>query len=122
MNMLQVNNIPNDRQVFLDLIFSNVSDVTVSRAVDNILPNSVHHIAYCFNINLQFQFLPIKEYYFDFRGTNYLAVNDFLASVDWEECFRDVDVCIAAEKFHSIVNECLSLYVPRKLITTSKVV
>ena len=119
MDMFQMNTIPNNRLVYLDLLFSNVSNISVLPAVDLIFPNSVHHIAYTFNIPVNNSTLSSEEYFFDFRNANYIAINECLASVDWNECFGGVDVCVAAERLHSIIGECLTMFVPRKLIKGS---
>lgn len=119
MNMPQVIAIPNNRLVYLDLLFSNVPNLSVIPAVDFILPNSVHHIAYAFDVPMNVNTLSFDEFYFDFKNANYMAINEYLASVDWDECFRSVNVSVAAERLYSIIGDCLTMFVPRKRIKKS---
>lgn len=47
---------------------------------------------------------------------NYVFVNEFLASVDWDGLLVGVNVNTALERFYDVLNECFLLYVPVKRI------
>lgn len=71
------------RGVYLDLVFSNYQELEVS-AVDLLMPNSVHHIAYncILYINSKFQCINSNGYYYNFKSANYIYVNGYLGSIN----------------------------------------
>lgn len=121
LNMWQVNSIPNSNGRFLDLIFSNCKESDVSVAVDNIFGTSMHHLAYeiAQPTSSVTDKLKFDVFYYDFKNTNYQAVNDFLAGVPWEAVLdaNDVDVCV--ENLYNVLYDVIALFVPVKRFKSS---
>lgn len=121
LGMFQVNTIPNNRQVYLDLVFSHQHNMNILPACDTLLPNSVHHIAHYLEIpiNHKVNSLDYDIFYFDFRNGNFQAINDHLYSIDWDNLFGECNLNQAVEYFYSAIYHCLETYVPLKRIKNS---
>ncbi|KAK9884330.1 hypothetical protein WA026_005280 [Henosepilachna vigintioctopunctata] len=79
-NISQVNNISNSRGVFLDLIFVRGGPIRVSRAIDLLQSNSIHHYGLQFSIELNkldSEKLLFQESRFDFHRGDYAGLNEF---------------------------------------------
>ncbi|KAK9883608.1 hypothetical protein WA026_001783 [Henosepilachna vigintioctopunctata] len=79
-NIPQVKNIFNSRGVFLDLIFVWGGPVRVSRAIDLLQSNSIHHYTLHFSIELNkldSEKLLFQESRFDFHRSDYAGLNEF---------------------------------------------
>lgn len=122
LNLFQVNNIPNNRNVYLDLVFSHISNVKVALATDLLIPNNFHHVAYQFELYIREQFdnLKLQEWYYDFKNADYYNINYYLGSVNWEEALNSDNLEYNAEKFYEILNYGISLFVPLKHSSYSK--
>ena len=116
LNCCQMLHIPNNRGVFLDLLFSNVNDLTVSTAVDLLLGCNNHHIAYSCAVPVRFEldYCKVDQWYYDFRNADYICLNNFLASCDWETILDKNDINLAVGQLYDILYEGISLYVPVK--------
>lgn len=121
--LFQHNTIPNERNVFLDLIFSNVKDCNVSSASDPLLNYSLHHISYEFSImpstKSKSNDFIYYEFYYDFGNGNYLELNNYLASINWVECLGNITVNEATNLFYEILLTGIAYYVPLKKYRTS---
>ena len=116
LNLKQTNYIPNNNDTFLDLVFSNFPELSVSTAVDRLLDRDyAHHIAY--SLDLPITLSPILKYnikYYDFRNADLVAINDYLASVRWDDVMNVVDVNTACERFYECIYSAIDLFVPVK--------
>ena len=119
LNMFQCNNIPNSRDVFLDLCFSTIPDVKVVVAEDLLLPDSIHHYAYYFEVQARCDSLTTDQVYLDFNNADYEAINSYLSSCNWDECFADVGVDGALDILYLALNDCMEFFVPKKRIKHS---
>ena len=119
--LFQKNHIPNSRGVFLDLLFSNLPLLSVANACDMLLPDSVHHYAYSFQIDYcnTGALLQFDELYYDFANADYFAINDVLASCDWDIIFGEFEVDVIVDKFYAIIMQCLDNFVPVKRVKSS---
>ena len=80
MNLKQVNNIPNSRGVFLNITFTNISNLEVSLAVDSIFPQNFHHSPFSWCVPSKS--VPKSEMHiFDFSIGNYDLLKRYYASV-----------------------------------------
>lgn len=63
----QVNSLPNNHGAFLDLVFSHDSSVQTFLAIDLLLPNNFHHVAFCFDVYIedQLEFLSSSSRVYD---------------------------------------------------------
>lgn len=119
LNLFQNNNIPNNNNVYLDLLFSNSNNIVVRPAIDLLLPNSHHHIGYCFNINIKNSdnCLQYTEFYYDFKNAAFYNYGLYLSSFNWEELLKNtVDIDHATELFYEILYRGIAYFVPIKKI------
>ncbi|KAJ8982416.1 hypothetical protein NQ317_017218 [Molorchus minor] len=122
LHLYQLNSIPNSRNVYLDLLFSHDNSIILNLAEDMLLPNSIHHYAYNFSIQINVtnkKYLNYEEFYYDFRNANYIGLNDYLASTDWEMYLNTRDVNEAVQKFYDYVYIGIAMFVPLKKFKTS---
>lgn len=85
LNCTQINNIPNPRNVFLDLVFTNVEDLVVTIPTDKLIKDSFHHIAYSLTIHYN---EAHNEFYYDFRNIDFLAINNYILAIDWNSLLK----------------------------------
>lgn len=122
LSMNQIVNIPNNRGVFLDLVFTNITSVSISPSSDLLMPNSMHHIAYCVSFcvcNYKMDHINYTEFYYDFGNANYVALNDYLASVNWLELLKNLDMENATRSFYDALYLGIAYYVPLKKFKTN---
>ena len=123
LKLYQHNKIPNDRNVLLDLIFSNVRELDVIRASDPLLDPSLHHIGYeCLLHHVGesgSSSLAYEEFFYDFSNGDYFELNNFLASIDWNDCLRGKDINIATNMLYDILSTGIAYFVPLKKFRTS---
>lgn len=121
LGLSQLNTVPNDRGVFLDLLFSNVISLTTERAIDLLSRNSIHHTAFIS------QFTTVVEetyvnYSFstpNFKIGDYASINNYLASIDWEHLFSGLEIDDAVNQFYSVIYTAVNRFVPSKICRSS---
>lgn len=120
LNLFQNNKIPNNRGVYLDLVFSHLRDIAVSASDDPLTNNSLHHIAYDIVLPTaqRASVFQYEEIGYDLRNANFLDINSSLASVDWDTVLSD-DVEVAVQEFYDIIHQLFSLFVPVKRFKSS---
>lgn len=127
LQLYQKIDIPNTRNVFLDLLFTNDNSVVISLASDPILDDSLHHLQYeCLLSNFYSKEssgnnLFFEDFYYDFRNANFVGLNDYLAGVDWAQCLTQCDdVNNAVDIFYEILGVGIASFVPvRKYINST---
>ena len=123
LNFFQKVTIPNDRNVFLDLVFTNKGDLLVSEAADSLFEGSLNHKAYCFQLDLGNEPMPTVgyiEFYYDFRNADYIAINNYLGGINWDLHLNSVDIDLAASQFYHVLSMAIALFVPLKRFKTSQ--
>ena len=118
-NLCQLNPVLNSRNVALDLVFSNLLDISVSCASDVIFQNTMHHSAIFFELSLSCQKTQYEEFFYDFKNANYLAINDYLAGIEWTVLFANKNINEICLIFYEILFYIIDLYVPLKRFKTS---
>ena len=119
LNFAQPNTIPIDRNVFLDLIFTNITDLEIIPAIDPILGDSLHHISYSWSISIaQTENLETEFCVYDFMNGNYPLLNDYFASICWDKCFEGLGLDEMVAIFYEILSVGMETYIPRKIIRT----
>lgn len=119
-NLYQINTVPNNRGIYLDLIFCSFKDIYVQESIDPLLPNSTHHTSVTFDLILTMEdHLHYEENFFDFRNGNYFGLNDFLASIDWVDTLDKTHVNVAVQQFYYIMYSGLNMFIPIKKFKTS---
>ncbi|KAG5873852.1 hypothetical protein JTB14_030156 [Gonioctena quinquepunctata] len=116
----QVNCIPNNHGVCLDLVFSHLITV-VALAKELLMDVNYHHNAYSFEIavvNAE-ESLKFENYYYDFKNMNSARMNDFLASANWDYLYGLNDINVATQFFYDVLYNSIELFVPMKRFKTS---
>jgi hypothetical protein len=117
-DLSQINNIPNMRDVLLDLFFCNFNDdVTIRKCESPLLPLDIHHSAYEISIETSeiiFEDNVVHAKMFDFKHANIANISNFLNGTDWISLFdgQDADACV--EIFYSNLELAIERNVPLK--------
>uniref|UniRef100_A0A6P7H189 Uncharacterized protein LOC114343194 n=1 Tax=Diabrotica virgifera virgifera TaxID=50390 RepID=A0A6P7H189_DIAVI len=118
LQLYQLNEIPNSRNIYLDLLFTNDKNVQLSKSKDFIFADSLHHFSYectlnLFSNNQDSSTLYLHDFYYDFKNANYFGLNNFLASVQWEQCFSN-NINDSVNNCYEILDMGIALFVPLK--------
>lgn len=117
----QMNSIPNNRNVYLDLLFSNMGHIKTERASDLLWRESTHHLAYTFTLSVPLSNPPLAYRYSlpNFKCADYTSLNDFFATVDWLTLFKGCDIDGAVNQFYEILYAAIDRHVPIKSYSSS---
>lgn len=119
LNLSQVNKIPNSRNVFLDLVFTNLPYLKIDRAPEELCNSSIHHFPYSFSIlTPKHNPLASSVQVYDFRNGNYNDLNFYLSSVDWEQYFDGLELDEQVNIFYEILFYAINTFIPQKIIKT----
>jgi Reverse transcriptase (RNA-dependent DNA polymerase) len=121
LNLYQLNNIPNSRGVYLDLIFSHFDSVKVNSGLDLLHHNSIHHTAYTFDLSLMGNNpeLDFEEVVYDFNRADFYAINYYLASVDWSNYLCKTDINLAVAQFYDVIYSAMEMFIPLRTLKKS---
>lgn len=121
LNLYQHNNITNSRGTILDLLFSNLEEMSTSPALDLLHHNSTHHTAIVFDLTVPttVEHLEVNVSVFDFARGNYVAINNYLNSVAWDRYLDKLNVDTAVHQFYDVLYHSMNTYIPRKIIRNS---
>lgn len=122
-NLYQINSIKNCHGVFLDLIFTHNNKAEVKLADDCLLPLDQHHPAILVNVNINenIETLQSDYYYYEFKKANYMDLNYYYSTVDWQRVLSDAkDINEAVDLFYTIVLNGIHLFVPQVRFKTPK--
>lgn len=112
-NLIQVNRVSNKRSKYLDLIFTNEISTKVVVASDPLQDDTLHHLGLQFTVARSDESVvnvAHDEDQFDFDKGNYMGLNNFLASCDWN--FDNMDIDQAVSKFYQQLYEGLYRFIP----------
>ena len=119
-NLSQRNEIPNNNNVFLDLVFSNIVGLEITRSIDPLTAIGHHHIPYCITLpTSSVELLNYECYYYDFKNANYSAMNKFLCSLDFVRILDNCNVNKACEILYDYLYKAVEIFVPVKLFKSS---
>lgn len=119
--MNQVCHLPNNHNVFLDLVFSQSCLVTVNYAYDLLLPVNYHHNAFTvyFQVEQSKDFLSFDNAYFDFKSVNFSEFNNYITSIQWDCLYSMSDINQALQYFYEIIYDAIYKFVPIKRFRSS---
>lgn len=114
LSLRQMNTLPNDHGVFLDLLFSDISDILTHVAYDNLLDNNYHHNAFSFDVTLKkpLEFISEVVEFYDFAKCDGLLLTDYLSRVDWSTVCSHDDINVAVSCFNEILLGSISISTP----------
>jgi hypothetical protein len=117
---MQLNGINNNNDRILDLVLTNCSECGVIECSTPLVNVDAHHkpleISMLLN-NLQYIKLTpriIKQ----FNKTDFTLTKQYLSAVNWESEFNHLDLDDTVNRFYTILNNCISKYVPCKTLKT----
>lgn len=120
-NLYQLNHIYNINNVVLDLVLGHSRcNVQPCQPLVNI---DLHHPPLSINIVSSQNIIPgrrAEALYYDFKSANYSLINDFLASISWDDLFFNKGVDDMVNIFYDILYDVLSAYVPVKRVASRK--
>ncbi|XP_075150875.1 uncharacterized protein LOC142224983 [Haematobia irritans] len=108
-----LNSVTNYFGRFLDLIFSNVSDINVSRVDPFVTPEDVYHptLALSLNVNGSMDKLISQDCLrYDFKRTDFSILHDLLSRVIWPPLTGDLSGCLSS--FYDEIHYCFRQAVP----------
>jgi len=120
-NLSQFNNVINSSGSILDLVLSDLSNVFVSKSVNPLVTCDTYHPGLLISIQIIVN-KPI-EYdlcMYNFFKCIYEDINLSLASINWSNLFKDLNINQAVELFYSIIYEIIVIFVPKIIICHSK--
>lgn len=117
----QVNSLPNNHGVFLDLLFSDIPDVQTRDAPDLLLANNFHHRAVCFDIPVikPVEFLSEAVHLFDYAKCNQAVLRSYLAEFDWSTVFLEDNLDSVVQRLNEVLLAGVELSTPRRTIRPS---
>ena len=118
--LFQKNKLPNERGVFLDLLFSHINSLDVKPAIDLLVPNSVHHKGYYFEIPTidLVECIKCDEYYLDFKSADYNVVNDMIFSIPWRDILLSDCLDERLNIFYNCISYVMYMFIPLKRSTS----
>lgn len=121
LSLHQVNTLPNDHNVYLDLLFSNDSSISTERAHDLLLPNNFHHVAFFFNVVVKphVEFLTSNLNVLDYKKCKIDDLKLYLKKADWNSVFGHTDLEVVVDSFYNVLLTGIELTTPRKRIFSS---
>jgi hypothetical protein len=115
LNLYQMNACVNDFGSTLDLIFTDVKNLTVSLSNQHLVKLDRYHPALQLDLEINYNnahtCLPP---YLDFKHTDYVEFNNYLYNIDWTFMYNLKNVNIALNYFYNIINEGIHLFVLKK--------
>lgn len=117
-SLYQVNTIPNDHGVFLDLLFASDVDIATSPCVDPLLSNNFHHNAFSFDIPVlrQSELLPRDSIVYDYAKCDFVALKRYLNNVDWSFLSYNNDIEAITQRFYNFLSTGIESTTPIKRV------
>ena len=116
LELKQMIKFPTSGNIYLDLLFTNVIEVSADIKKGPPFGASDHS---SFTVELKIfrnnkENPYISSYRFNFRKANYNIMDKYFANINWNEFFRNTDdIDIAYNKFITILHEAMELFVPK---------
>lgn len=125
-DLFQICNIPNKSNNVLDLIYTNIPEISLAEKADILLiPDSIsdkaHNQIMC-TIECQpitFNSNSTGKPIFCFKKADYDAMNDSLNNIDFDELFNNCDINEMVDKFYNILYDLYEEFVPKSSIRSS---
>lgn len=113
LNLRQFNSVPNQNQVILDFVISNISNISVSKESCPLLKVDCHHPPLIISCpNSLTKPLAFSEVTYDFYSGNYPSIITYLATVNWDSLFKDCDINHAVDCFYKVLYDAIYKFVP----------
>lgn len=115
LGLMQINNVFNVSNRLLDLIYSNVNELSVLRTVPFVSPEDKYHPTLLFKLDLcvndnSTRSFPLFSRSFNFTRANFGILRESLNNVLWPSFSDSFSTCFV--EFYDILNSCFCLSVP----------
>lgn len=116
-NAIQINNVKNQQNNCLDLVFCSVNtSYTVDRCDFTLVAEDAYHPALTFdlvyNVSAFKRFAASPASTYNFRKANFLLLYDLILRANWDSVILCDDVDHACDNFYTILYECFDSAVP----------
>lgn len=121
-NLIQHNLVYNRAGSMLDLVFSNINNVSVSSVVYPLVPlDRMYHPALLTKISvLLSKPLNYKEQIYDFTHCDYFFIRSHIVSIDWNAIFKNLNINDAVSVFYENIFRIIDLSCTKKYLYTPK--
>ena len=114
--IFQYNTFKNSYNSILDLVFSNISSLSLCKADDYFFDNTVFHCALSITFTVNLKKINNNNYeklYYNFNEGDYQNINNKLIEIDWDKIF-DNDTENSVVKFNEIIFKLIIEFIPKK--------
>lgn len=120
LSFVQVNNRPNQRGTYLDLLFCGDTEIRTSAPADPLHHNTKSHDSFSFSIPLNDTVCQPKDcQYFDYANCDVAAFNEFFSDTDWDLILSQPTLDMIVESFTSLLVSGIEQFVPTKVFRPS---
>lgn len=112
-DLKQINPIKNNYNRILDLVLTNMNNMTVTRS-NGIVQEDPYHPAIIFKLDSkQIKFMKCKKSHkYNFFKADFASINTSLSKINWEWQFRNLNINQAVTKYYNIVNDFIAKFTP----------
>ena len=121
-SLTQINNVYNDFDVMLDLVFVSSTNVALDRVIDVLIEPDLYHPP----LYLKFSVLASGPDhmcgnldYRDFKRGDYPGVLEYLNTVDWDNVTGNADPEVALECLYGHINRAIEAFIPVRSVVRS---
>ena len=120
LNLLQFNQIENNKKNILDFVFSDL-DIELSSCDDPLVKVDKPHPPLYIKINYKLEnFVQYNEIIYDFKNCDYKIINLELSKIKWSDLFHNIkNIDELVKIFYNKINETILNHVPKKNIHSS---
>lgn len=118
----QFNCIKNNNNRILDLVLSNLGQISVHKSLSALCIEDGHHPALEISAQID-KSIALPEKVFathNFRKANYMEIRDKIRAVDWSTELSGDDVNLMVARFYEILNKIIDSYVPKTKTRNTK--
>lgn len=122
LNFFQLNEVKNYYGSVLDLIFSSKYNMIIKRSDEYVVPEDRYHPTLVFETVLApvTNTSELNHLYFDFNRADYVKIEQFLLSYNWNDTINSLNVNEATNALYDALHYCIIRFVPQVKFKKSK--
>lgn len=115
-NLLQINQVSNEFDEILDLVFCDNPNAKCVKSVDRLIQPDIYHppLSITYLLNACDKNTKSTHFYYDFKNTNFYDLCQCLSIINWNVVFSSSDINVCLNSFYEILHYFIELYVPKK--------